>query len=698
MLVSFKQSRRMLSGIALILSILMGSLPFATSQTAAQTSKTINLEIIVDQSGSMAAATDTGVLRIDAAKSVLNEVIAQIPEADGVNVGFRVYGHRGNNQPEGQAESCVSSDLLVPMQGVDKATLISQVNALVPVGWTPLGYALEQAGADFTQPASDNVVNAIIMVTDGLETCGADPAAIAAQLKNSEAGITTHVIGFGTNPEELAILEGITQASGGQLLSSNNAGQLMDALFEILEEIDVIEESGTGEARNSPLGIGRIGQVAYYDVSVISVNPNATAIIMGANQFNDLPTEGNQFFMARIAVTYTGKATGTPWIDLNFQTVGNKSTSYTTFNNSCGSYPDQPFNIAELFEGGSVEFNVCWQIDSIDENSLVMYVEPLLGVNSNPVWFSLGNPIEVTIETNASPIPTQAPTVAHAETAAPMNESPVQDLSSNSRTSPIEVRTTAPIEDYTVSVISVTPNATDIVLSANQFNDPPSIGNQFFMTRLSVTYKGTETGTPWLDLNFQTVGDKNTSYTTFNNSCGSYPDDPYNIAELFEGGSVEFNVCWEIDSVDQDSLVMYVEPAFSFDADKIWFSLDENYVSSEQVKVPASTEAATKTDNDEASENEENENSVTVILSAIDIAFSEKEITIPANTNIQLTLVNEGVLQHDFVIDDPAISTGALNSGESATVTLNLPPGTYQFYCSLPGHKEAGMVGALIVE
>lgn len=386
---SFDRSWRMITVFALVLSILVGSLPFASSQAAAQTSKTINLEIIVDQSGSMAAATDTGVLRIEAAKSVLNEVIAQIPEAEGVNVGFRVYGHRGNNQPEGQAESCVSSDLLVPMQGVDKAALTAQVNALVPVGWTPLGYALEQAAADFTQPASEDVVNAIIMVTDGLETCGADPAAIAAQLKNSPAGITTHVIGFGTKPEELAILESITQAGGGQLLGSNNAGQLMSALFEILEELEVIEETGTGEARNSPLGIGRIGQVGDYEVSVISVTPNATDLVMAENQFNEPPASGNQFFMARVATTYVGTATGTPWIDLSFQAVGNKSASYTTFNNTCGVYPEDGFTIAELFEGGSAEFNVCWEIDSADQDSLVMYVEPSFSFDSDPVWFSL---------------------------------------------------------------------------------------------------------------------------------------------------------------------------------------------------------------------------------------------------------------------------------------------------------------------
>jgi plastocyanin len=687
LLVMLKHSLRIIAGLSLVLSLLLGSLPFASSLTAAQAGKTINLEIIVDQSGSMAAATDTGVLRIDAAKNVLNEVIAQIPEAEGVNVGFRVYGHRGNNQPEGQAESCVSSDLLVPMQGVDKASLTAQVDALVPIGWTPLGYALEQAGADFTQPASEDVVNAIIMVTDGLETCGADPAAIAGTLKNSEAGITTHVIGFGTRPEELTILEAITQASGGQLLGSNNAGQLMNALFEILEELEVVAETGTGEARSSPLGIGRIGQVGDYEVSVITVTPYATDLVMAENQFNESPLEGNQFFMARVSVTYTGAATGTPWVDLNFQAVGNKSTSYTTFNNSCGTYPDAPFNIAELFEGGSVEFNVCWQIDSTDQDSLVMYVDPLLSFDSEPVWFSLGNPIEEIVDPNASPVPTSAPTVSPTATSAPITGSPTQDLTSNSRTNPVQMMTSAQIEDYEVSVISVTPNATDLVLAENQFNAPPTAGNQFFMARIVASYTGTETGTPWLDLNFQTVGDKNVSYTTFNNSCGTYPDQPYDIAELFEGGSVEFNVCWQIDSLDQDSLVMYVESLFSFDSDPVWFSLDENYVASTAVPTAVSAESVPA-----------DTSQVPLTLSAIDIAYSEPEITIPANTDVQLTVVNEGMLQHNFVIDDPAFSSGALNSGESATITLNLPPGTYQYYCSIPGHKEAGMVGTLIVE
>jgi uncharacterized cupredoxin-like copper-binding protein len=31
-------------------------------------------------------------------------------------------------------------------------------------------------------------------------------------------------------------------------------------------------------------------------------------------------------------------------------------------------------------------------------------------------------------------------------------------------------------------------------------------------------------------------------------------------------------------------------------------------------------------------------------------------------------------------------------------VTINAKPGTYQFYCSIPGHKDLGMIGTLIVQ
>ncbi|MGC4108268.1 MAG: cupredoxin domain-containing protein [Thermomicrobiales bacterium] len=81
-----------------------------------------------------------------------------------------------------------------------------------------------------------------------------------------------------------------------------------------------------------------------------------------------------------------------------------------------------------------------------------------------------------------------------------------------------------------------------------------------------------------------------------------------------------------------------------------------------------------------------------------DIKFDPKELTIPANTEVKIKVTNKGVLQHDFHIDKLNITSKLLNAGESDTVTVKASAGTYEFWCTVPGHKEAGMVGTLTVK
>ena len=85
-------------------------------------------------------------------------------------------------------------------------------------------------------------------------------------------------------------------------------------------------------------------------------------------------------------------------------------------------------------------------------------------------------------------------------------------------------------------------------------------------------------------------------------------------------------------------------------------------------------------------------------IHTIDIAFDLKAFSIPAKTDVQVIVTNKGVLQHNFTIDKLKIATKLLNGGESETVTINAATGEYQYYCSVPGHKEAGMVGKLTVK
>jgi hypothetical protein len=220
------------------------SLHGASAQEAEETpASVINLELVFDSSGSMAQELPSGETRIDAARNVLNDVIDAIPERDGVNVGFRVYGHEGSNQEADREESCRSTELVVPIDGVDKEALRRAVESYEPVGWTPLTLSLERAGEDFSPPA-ENERNAIVLVTDGLETCGGDPCATAEALAQGEVDVTTYVVGFGLTQDEQATLQCIADAGGGLNLGAGNAEELNRALFTVLEELQVVVQTG----------------------------------------------------------------------------------------------------------------------------------------------------------------------------------------------------------------------------------------------------------------------------------------------------------------------------------------------------------------------------------------------------------------------------------------------------------------------
>lgn len=63
-------------------------------------------------------------------------------------------------------------------------------------------------------------------------------------------------------------------------------------------------------------------------------------------------------------------------------------------------------------------------------------------------------------------------------------------------------------------------------------------------------------------------------------------------------------------------------------------------------------------------------------------------------------VVNNGPSAHDFTINGPGVAnkkTGLLSSGSSGDLTVTLTNGTYDVYCSVPGHKAAGMDTKLTV-
>ena len=67
--------------------------------------------------------------------------------------------------------------------------------------------------------------------------------------------------------------------------------------------------------------------------------------------------------------------------------------------------------------------------------------------------------------------------------------------------------------------------------------------------------------------------------------------------------------------------------------------------------------------------------------------------------SVTMTLENPSPVSHDIEISGNGVEmTADLVSQGSTSVTANLKPGTYEYFCTVPGHKEAGMDGTLTVK
>jgi hypothetical protein len=211
----------------------------AAATLAALPAEAARVEIILDVSGSMRARMGAET-KIDSARKAIRATLAGIPPES--VVGLRLYGHRVAQ--ENKAESCRDTELSVPFQALDKAGFLAVVDRAQPRGQTPLTYSLEQAAHDFG-PASDEE-RVIILVSDGAETCGGDPAAAARNLLAQGFKLKVHTVGFDVDAAARAQLEAISTATGGEYHDARNADALAQSLTRLTQQSLVVAKSDEG--------------------------------------------------------------------------------------------------------------------------------------------------------------------------------------------------------------------------------------------------------------------------------------------------------------------------------------------------------------------------------------------------------------------------------------------------------------------
>jgi FtsP/CotA-like multicopper oxidase with cupredoxin domain len=85
-----------------------------------------------------------------------------------------------------------------------------------------------------------------------------------------------------------------------------------------------------------------------------------------------------------------------------------------------------------------------------------------------------------------------------------------------------------------------------------------------------------------------------------------------------------------------------------------------------------------------------------VALGLTEFALAPSSITVPKGGSIAVT--NNGTVVHNVAVVDTSVKVKDLAAGESATLDVSaLDPGSYEIFCAVPGHKDSGMTGTLIV-
>lgn len=204
--------------------------PPAPGADAAQ-SCTDDAMIVFDGSGSMAEIgfNQIGVPRISEAREALTRVI---PEVGAVRrLGLVIYGPGGDR-------TCRNVDMRFAPQWRAAPRILADVQALRPAGGTSLTESVRVA-ADILLSRARN--GAVVLVTDGKETCGGTPCALAATLAAEAPGLSVHVIGFkvrgdhfdwdNSEPAEATtVARCLADRTGGLYVGAETVDELVGAL------------------------------------------------------------------------------------------------------------------------------------------------------------------------------------------------------------------------------------------------------------------------------------------------------------------------------------------------------------------------------------------------------------------------------------------------------------------------------------
>lgn len=205
-----------------------------------------HISILLDASGSMKAQVN-GKSKMDSAKEAIESFADKLP--NNAEVSLRVYGHKGTGDQKDKQVSCDSTEEIFHGQGDQTNQIKTALQGVEPAGWTPIANALHSVKEDINPETTDSVV---YVVSDGIETCGGNPAQVAKELHQSKVKTIVNIVGFDVDNEGQKLLRQVAASGGGEFISANNDEALKNVLNKAYEQLrgewTIWKEKGEGDA------------------------------------------------------------------------------------------------------------------------------------------------------------------------------------------------------------------------------------------------------------------------------------------------------------------------------------------------------------------------------------------------------------------------------------------------------------------
>lgn len=189
---------------------------FLTFQIQAQEAPA-PIVFIYDASGSMWQKIGDRTKK-DIAADVLSEAVGQLPAEQ--RIGLMAYGHRRKGD-------CDDVEWLVSYKNDSKETVQTAVQQIESLGKTPLQ---KSASLAIEQLRKDGRSATIILITDGIESCGGDLCKTISDAKAAGIEFKLHIVGFGLQDADREALKCAAQAGDGRYFDAADAGALSDML------------------------------------------------------------------------------------------------------------------------------------------------------------------------------------------------------------------------------------------------------------------------------------------------------------------------------------------------------------------------------------------------------------------------------------------------------------------------------------